>query len=262
MISPLAVSATKFGRKLFSARSARGVPLFGIALHTTGSGLPIQNPAAALQKAVEIYTSSGGPHYVISADGTIVATVADERIRGAHAGMSQTPANVQAAYRARSGWEQFMSKRGAELWHRRWPGKASPVDLIPNGDLGSINTLWIGIEMIPITSDGRTYFAPPAFPGARFTSAQHDAARALAHDIASRHQFPSGWESQNSTRLVAHSDLNPVERDSPSLPLWDPGTEGSPPAFNMDRVRGGNWGWLIAGGVAVALGVWAARFVR
>lgn len=260
MISPLAVSSTKFGRNLFKARSARGVPLYGIALHTTGSGLPIQDGAKALAKAVDLYTSSGGPHYVIGHDGTIVATVADERIRGAHAGMSNTPANVQAAYRARTGWEKFLSARGADLWHQRWPGKASPTDLIPGGDLGSINTLWLGIEMIPITSDGRTYFAPPAFPGARFTAAQHSAARELVHDIARRHQFPSGWEGKASTRLVGHSDLNPVERDSPSLPLWDPGYHAG--MFNMDAVRGGSWGWLVAGGAAVALGLIAARFIR
>jgi hypothetical protein len=245
---------------MFSGRAARGVPLYGIMLHTTGSGLPIHNGDQALADAVRIYTNSGGPHYVIGHKGEIIATVADERIRGAHAGMSNTSAAAINAYNARSGWESMVSPEGARLWHERWPGKASPVDLIPNGNLGSINTFWLGIEMIPITGDGRTYYAQPPFPGARFSAAQHDAAKALAHDIARRHSFPSDWTSKNSTRLLGHSDVNPVERDRPSLPLWDPGYHIG--AFNMDVVRGGNLGWLIAGGIAIVAGVLVARYIR
>lgn len=260
MISSLAIPATQFGRRMFTGRSARGLPLYGIVVHTTGSGIiGSGNEDTALNKAVEIYTNSGGPHYVISWSGKIVAVVADERIRGAHAGLANTPTAAVNAYLARSGWEQMLSARGAQLWHERWPGRRSPADIVPDGNMNNINTLYLGIEMIPITGGGAV-FAPPMYPGARFTRAQHVALRDLINDIARRHNFPAGWNSKGSTRLVEHSDLNPVERDSPSLPLWDAGSAFK--AIDMDFIRGGgSMSWLIAGGVAVVAGVLFAKYV-
>ena len=228
--------------------------------HTTGQGVPSSvgwKGDKALDRAIQIYNNSGGPHYVIGWDGKIVATVRDENIRGAHAGVTS---DIKPYYE-RGVWENKVSAQGVKLWKERWPGKNSPIDLIPTRNLGNINDLWIGVEMIPISGDGRTYYAPPAYPGARFTLAQHEAARNLADDIAKRHNFPSGWKSKSSTRLVGHSDLNPIERDSVSLPLWDPGSFGPVPQFSMEFVRGGNAGWLIAAGLALGLGFYLSKYV-
>ena len=111
---------------MFTSRGARSTPLYGVTLHTTGSGVPkatAKTPEATLQKAVDIYTRSGGPHYVIGWDGTTVATVADEGIRGAHVGI--TDASARRAYET-GGWEGMLSAAGQRLWHLRWPGKSSP----------------------------------------------------------------------------------------------------------------------------------------
>jgi N-acetyl-anhydromuramyl-L-alanine amidase AmpD len=259
VISPLAIPAERFGRSMFSSRRQRDKNLYGITLHTTGSGLPkatAKTSDATLKKGVEIYTRTGGPHYVIGWDGTIVATVADERIRGAHAGI--TDADARSRYR-RGGWESRVSAEGSKLWHQRWPGKSSPVDLIPTKDLNDINDFWIGIEMIPVTPGGKTFWARPAYPGSRFTAAQHASARRLAQDIARRHNFSSGWQSEASTRLLGHSDLNPIGRDTRSLPLWDPGYHTG--MFDMGRVRASGLGVILGVAAAVGLGLLAAKYV-
>lgn len=243
MISALSVPAERFGRSMFTGRRRRSTPLYGVTLHTTGSSLPKKaggDGQRALADAVQIYTRSGGPHYVIGWDGTIVATVADENIRGAHAGIAES--TIRSLYRS-GGWESRVSPRGVELWRARWPGRRSPVDIIPDGKLEHINDYWIGVEMIPVTPGGSTFWAEPAYSGSRFTGAQHRAARRLAHDIARRHGFPSGWASPKGTRLLGHSDLNPIGRDTASLPLWDPGYHTG--MFDMNRVRGIGWWWLV-----------------
>jgi hypothetical protein len=247
---------------MFTGRRRRSGPLYGVMLHTTGSGLPSKagwDGDRALADGVRLYTNTGGPHYVIGWDGTIVATVADEMIKGAHAGI--TDATARSAYAANN-WTGRVSAEGARLWLERWAPAQSPADLIPGRDLHSINDRWIGIEMIPISAGGTPY-AVPAYPGSRFTAAQHTAARKLAHDIARRHNFPSGWADKQSPRLVGHADLNPIQRDSAALPLWDPGylaKPGTVPPFDMDRVRGSSW--LLWAGLAIGGGFLLARYLR
>jgi len=247
LISPLAIPATAFGKSLFS-RSWRAAPLYGAMLHTTGSGILDKSATKTaddtLRQAVNYYAGTGGPHYVIGWDGRIVAIVADERMRGAHAAVDEAE---QRAY-ADGSWRQKVSPKGLALWTNLWPGRPSPAALSPTGRLNQVNDLWIGIEMIPITYDGRGYYADPAYPGARFTQAQHEAARRLVDDIGQRHGFPSGWK--NTPRLVGHSDLNPIERDSPQLPLWDPGYANG--SFNMNHVRGSGARTLLLIGAALA----------
>lgn len=258
MISSVAKPASAFGRTPFAGRSFRTTPLYGVMFHTTGSGVPnatAKTPEATLAKALDIYTRSGGPHYVIGWDGTTVATIADDQIRGAHAGI--TDATVRSAY-LNGGWESRVSPQGVALWKARWPGAKSPIDLIPNRNPSNINDYWIGVEMIPVTSGGAAWY-PPAYPGSRFSAAQHASARRLADEIANRYGFPAGWKSPSQSRLVGHSDLNPVDRDTPGLPLWDPGYHTG--MFNMDNVRGGDLGWLVAAGLAVAAGLWFSRYV-
>lgn len=250
MLSPLSIAATAFGKALF-VRAARAAPLWGVTLHTTGSGIldksPKKTSAETLQKAVEYYANTGGPHYVIGWDGTAVAIVADENMRGAHAGIQSAD---QTKY-TQGTWRRYMSPAGAALWQKLWPGKSSPIDLIPNRNLNYVNDYWIGIEMIPITYDGKSYFAKPAFGGARFTKAQHEKAKALSDDIAKRHHFPGGWKG--TPRLLGHSDLNPIERDSPNFPLWDPGYASG--AFDMGYVRGSSSMLIAISLVSAAVGL-------
>lgn len=253
MLSPLAILAHSFGHQLFS-RALRSTPLYGVTLHTTGSGIldkDLQKTAqGTLQKAVDYYSTTGGPHYVIGWDGRIVAIVQDEKMRGAHAGIQ---AADQSLYYENT-WRNRMSPAGRALWDKLWPGRRSPADLVPNGNLSNVNDYWIGVEMIPITYDGKFYFAEPAFKGARFTKAQHEAAKKLAEDIARRNGFPTGWK--NTPRLLGHSDLNPVERDSAASPLWDPGYATG--QFDMNFVRENSALKIALVLAATAVGVWAA----
>ena len=259
MRSSLAKPADAYGRRMFTARGKRSVPLYGVMLHTTGSSLPKSvgwDAKKALKKAVDTYTRSGGPHYVIGWDGTAVATIADEYTRGAHAGFGSHQSSKSYYDRGKGAWEKYVSDEGARLWHKQWPGKGSPTDLVPNRDLNKVNSYWLGIEMIPITAGGKNY-AQPAYPGSRFTAAQHTKAAALSRDIAARHGFPFGWA--NSPRLIGHSDINPIDRDHRDLPLWDPGYHTG--LFDMGRVRGGGL-WLIAGAAALMLGFYASKHIK
>lgn len=257
MISPLAISPTVFGRQLYQ-RQARSTPVYGVMLHTTGSALPgriTKTADATLAEAVDHYSRTGGPHYVIGWDGRIVATT-DERSRGAHAGIGEP--DVRSAY-TNNTWRNRVSPQGVALWETLWPGYRSPRDLIPSRNYGNINDYWIGVEMIPIT-DGSRYWATPAFPGARFTAAQHKAAQKLAHDIAERYSFPTGWSKKGSPRLLGHSDIDPITRDTNSQPLWDPGYANG--SFDLDRVRSGNYTWLWMGLFAAGAGLLVARWIR
>jgi len=241
--SQLARSPTEYGGVERRMRQRVG-KLWGITVHTTGSGLPKKagwDGAKALRQGVDYYTKTakwGGPHYLIGWDGTIVRTLVDENMAGAHAGITNdkskglTRKQIVSLYN-KGGWERHVSKRGAALWHARWKAD-SPTGLVPNGNLYGVNDFWLGVEMIPITS-GKENHATPAYKGARFTEAQHDAMRELAMDIAARHGWPEDWASAASSRLVGHSDLNPIQRDTESFPLWDPGYHTG--AFDMDFVR-------------------------
>lgn len=260
--SSLAVPSTSFGYPLYS-RSARRVPLYGVTLHTTGTGLLDQDPtktsAGTLAAALKYYSTTGGPHYVIAWDGTIAQIMADDDMRGAHAG-------IQAADQAdyyNGNWQNRVSPAGLALWQSLWnPNNVTaPQDLLPNGDLNYVNDYYLGIEMIPITYDGQNYFeALPAYDGAHFSQAQEDSAKKLVDDIASRYNFPSGWKTTPGM-LIGHSDINPVERDAPGAPLWDPGYATG--KFDMDYVRqtaGSSSLLLILAGLAgLGLAWWATR---
>lgn len=259
MLSPLAIPANAYGYRLFE-RGRRAVPLYGITVHTTGSGILDQSPqktaAGTMARAVQYYKDTGGPTYVVGWDGKIVAIIADELMRGAHAGIGE--ADVRAAY-AQNTWRSRVSPAGVARWQALWPWAKSPADLIPNRDPNLINDAFLGIEMIPITDGNRTY-AQPMFPGAKFTREQHEAVRKLVHDIAGRHKFPTGWANKGSPRLNGHSDLDPITRDSPAMPLWDPGYASG--AFDFNFIRSNPKTVLILVGVAVAGGVLVAYYLN
>lgn len=253
MLSPLASRAsTPF------TGSARKQTPYGVGIHTTGSGLPAdakakgQDPLAA---AVAYYVQSKGPTYVIGYDGTIVAVAADENIRTAHIGVEgheMTP--LQAGT-----WRQLVSPATVRYWERRWGAGKNPLSvdgtttrsLIPSN---SPNDATIGIEMIPVTGDVKTFWAQPMRPGLRFTRAQHDAARRLVADIAARYRWPAGWQR---TRVFGHEDLNPIRRHDAGGG-WDPGRLREKPYVDMDYITGGG---ITLGSVAVAAGLAAVIYL-
>lgn len=246
MISPL---ATVIDRP--ATNPSRALPIRGVAIHTTGSGLPRDAVASRkdpLQAAIDYYRVSKGPTYVIGWDGRIAAIFGDELAKTWHVGVE---ANELPSVRDGT-WRQMVSPATAAAWDRRWPGKRGPLDLI-GGALP--NEVTIGIETIPVT-DGQTLWYPPAAPGLRFSAAQHASLRRLVADIARRHRFPSGWQR---THVFGHEDLNPIRRHDAGGG-WDPGALRSAPYIDMRRITGGIsplvLGALLAGG---ALLLWRAR---
>lgn len=253
MISPLATLITS----PFHTGQTRPVPVFGVTFHTTGSGLPAQALAAGknpVQAGIDYYRTSKGPMYLIGWDGRIVATAADESVRTWHAGVE---ANERRPLQDGS-WRKMVSPATAAAWDRAWGPTKNPIagagaSLIPSDDP---NAATIGVEMIPVTPDGRTLWAKPARPGLRFTAAQLAAGRALASDIARRHRWPAGWRK---TRVFGHEDLNPIRRHDAGGG-WDPGFLRSSPYVDMDAIRGeGDVFTLALVGGAAAVMYWLLR---
>jgi hypothetical protein len=252
MLSPLATRvSTPF------TNTARNAPVYGVAFHTTGSGLPAEAVAKGqdpLQAAITYYVTSKGPTYVIPWSGQIVAVAADESVKTNHIGVE---AHELGPLKGGT-WRQLVSPRTAQLWDRRWGAGKNPISsdgttarsLIPSD---SPNNAVIGVEMIPVTGDGRTFWADPMRRGLRFTRAQHDAANALAHDIARRYGWPAGWER---TRVFGHEDLNPIRRHDAGGG-WDPGRLRDAPYIDMDAITGGG----IIGSVLVAAALAGAIYL-
>lgn len=229
-----------------SPRTSTMRPVRGIALHTTGSGLPAKAVAAGqapLDAAIAYYRTSFSPTYVIGWDGTIAAIYADELYKTSHVGVEHDDLAP-----LRSGaWRLQVSPATSLAWSRRWGSSRNPLDLVTAIGGTLPNDATIGIEMIPMT-DGRTQWAPPMRPGLRFTRAQHDAARALVADIARRHHFPTGWRS---SRLFGHEDLNPLRRQDAGGG-WDPGRLRASPYVDMAHIAGGGLSPIVIGAIAAA----------
>lgn len=240
MISPLSIPASQFGYGMASFQGARKSPIFGVVVHTTGSGLPKKarslTAADTLAEGVRYYATNGGPVYVVGWDGRIVA-VADEATRTWHCGVDD--ATARTLYRSGSAWMSKATPAAAARWRSRWPAYQSPFDIIPGGE--DCNSAYIGIEMIPVT-DGSSVWTTPMRPGLRFTRAQHEAVRKLVDDIGRRHGFPAGWKS--SRRLIGHFDVNPLERQD-SGGGWDPGYQRANPYIDWAYIRGGLDGTVV-----------------
>jgi hypothetical protein len=239
----------------FTTGETRTGPPFGAAVHTTGSGLPSQAKALMvdpLMYGVQQYLEIKGPTYLIGWDGTTVATAADENVKTYHIGVEK---NELAPLRDGT-WRQLVSPSTVAAWERKHGAGKNPLSsdgttarsLIPST---SPNNLLVGIEMIPVTADGKSFWATPMRPGLRFTQAQHDAARRLVADLAARYGWPSGWQK---TRVFGHEDLNPIRRHDAGGG-WDPGDLRASPYIDMDYIRGGSIlpFLLLAGGVAILL---------
>lgn len=243
----------------FTTGQLRPTDPFGVAYHTTGSGLPAQAKTLMvdpLDYGVATYLQMKGPTYLIGWDGTIDAVAQDENIRTWHIGVEadeKTPLLTGT-------WRQLVSPATAQAWDRKHGADKNPISadgttahaLIPGTDP---NNLLVGVEMIPVTPDGKTFWADPMRPGLRFTHAQHEAARQLAADLAARYHWPAGWQK---TRVFGHEDINPLRRNDAGGG-WDPGDLRAEPYIDFAYIRGGSLWPIVVGAAGVAILLAIAR---
>jgi hypothetical protein len=202
----------------------RKTPAFGVAVHCTGSGIvtkALAHGADCLEYAVAYYQR--GPyfaHYVIGFDGTI-AQIADEHERAQHIGMTGPD---RAAYLS-GAWKARLPRVFTDAWAARWPGFKSPSHLYPTK---LPNDSYVAFEML-VWQEGCP--GTPRAAGLKYTTEQHDAAAALAADIATRWGFPLGW--QRTGRLACHEDVSPLQRQKAGKG-WDPGVIRAQPWFDWD----------------------------
>lgn len=225
-LSPL---ASKFiGR----SEPPRHVPVFGVAIHTTGSGVvdeALKQNIDPLDCVVKVYENPANycGHYVIGWDGTIVQIV-DETLRAEHVGYD----SADHAALLSGDWQNLVSISAAAMWKSRWPSVHTPAYLFPGT---SPNSVYVGIEMIPLTGDDNQ--PPPMSVGLTFTKEQHEAVAKLVNDIVNRWSLPvNEILSPSRGRLLGHEDLNIIKR-SDAGGGWDPGALREVPRFDYDAVR-------------------------
>lgn len=223
-IAPFAVPS-RFGYRTSGGRRQR--PVYGIVVHTTGSG-PATNAGknatagrgcqTAIDCALQYYRNGGGgfPHYVIDFDGTLHATCPESHIAW-HAGWT-----AKAGGRGR--WKNFAPP---SWWARVWGATKTPLDLIPPG-AASPNSQHLGIEILGSARSGP------------YTDPQYSALARLVADIDRRHGL--GLDRAPSTRLLGHEDVNPLTSEGGRANAkggWDPGAhrvEGVSPRFSWSRL--------------------------
>ena len=180
----------------FSARAgdARTGTIYGIAIHTTGSGVvdvaakkgrdPLEYTVKEVYENPENYCA----HYVVGWDGAIWQ-VMDEALRAQHIGFL---ANDRESFLDGS-WQDELAKRGhskvVSLWKARWTNYPSPAHLFPGP---SPNQVYVGIEMIPLT--GAQGQPAPLLTGGisrSYTDAQHQSVGKLIADVVARWSLPT-----------------------------------------------------------------------
>lgn len=213
--------------KVLRAGPERSLPVYGLVLHTTGSGIveqALRCGLVPLDHAVDYYLDPDSyyPHYVIGWDGTIVQ-IADESVRAPHVGFGE-----RALYLSGE-WAHEVNETLLALWRAAWPAFPSPAHLFPGP---SPNNAYVGAELLPLPD------APgalePAYRGSTFTLAQHQAAALLAIDVGVRQGLPVGWS--DGPRLLGHEDLNPIKRGAVGGG-WDPGALRASPRLALRWIR-------------------------
>jgi len=201
----------------------RTIPVYGVAVHCTGSSLitkALTHGADCLEYAIAYYLrpDSYFAHYVVGFDGTI-AQIADEHEHAMHIGL---PAVDRQAYLLGT-WKKKLPTKYVAAWTARWPQYKSPSHLYPGK---SPNAAYVGIELLPWQAGCP---GTPHGPALRYTTEQHDATAALVRDVATRWEFPDGWE--RTGRLACHEDISPLTRTN-KVGGWDPGVVRAPTWFD------------------------------
>lgn len=207
----------------------RSMAVFGIAVHCTGSGIvgkALAEGADCFEYTLAYYMRPDTyfAHYLVGFDGTI-AQIADEHERAPHIGLP--PADRDAYLSGR--WKRKLPRPFVSSWIARWPQYLSPSHLYPGR---SPNNAYVGLELL-VWQDGCP--GEPRAQGRKYTTAQHDAAAALAADIARRWDLPGRW--QDTGRLACHEDISPLTRTSKGEG-WDPGVIRAAPWFDWDYFKG------------------------
>lgn len=240
--------------------------VFGLVVHTTGSGLPSSARDRGIYhtvRAVDYYTASHGCHYVNGwrgVEGGDLLQIANEREQAAGVGVtSKDPRKDQRRSVDRGRFESDLPPVLVRLWRARWPGYRHSLELLPGTK--TVNSCYVHVECVPCVyhHDGRLVTdAEPLRPGLRFTRAQHDAVARLAVDVAERNGWPQGEAWWRSPRLLGHEDLTPVSRHDRNGG-WDPGFLREKPYFDwnhvyeaIERLRGGGVAAGAAAGAAAS----------
>lgn len=207
---------------------------FGVAVHTTGDGIPAKahkNGTDLLVTAREVYDGMGsvGPHYVIAPDGRVDFYTPANLTRH-HVGLE--PEHRRSFLDGH--WEEDANRIDRKVvawWKARWPNIKSPSHLYPSK---SANQDYIGIELIPagryIDRKGWTFdprYSKPGFDKQRFSVESYVALAKLLKQLALEHSL----DYNQPGVLVGHEDLNPYTR-----PGWDPGDYNQ--TFSWGMVRG------------------------
>jgi hypothetical protein len=213
--APPPVSALAVGDGTLRRGTPRTLPVYGLCVHTTGSGPASKAKGTALtplQIAVDYYVKGreGFPHYLIGYDGTIHA-ICDEGHVAWHAGW--------VTRGGKSRWESWTAPPWWSAVWRRW-NATTPADLLPPRAL-SPNSVYIGVELL----------ADPS--GWGFTNAQYDALARLVVDVFRRHGVP--LSEPPNPRLLGHEDVEPIERAN-AQGGWDPGAHRTVPKFSWSSL--------------------------
>jgi len=226
---PIAPFAIASPRGLNVRGGRRRKPVYGLIVHTTGSGpasiarssdgtkrrkLGCTSP---VECALAIYAKGEGfPHYLIGYDGAVYATCREDHVAW-HAGWTKRIGG-------RDRWKRWSAPA---WWSRVWGVGRTPLDLLPPG-AASPNSCHLGVELL----GGAT--------GGSYTEEQYRALARLVVDVDRRHGL--GIEDAPSRRLLGHEDVNPLTGDggrANSKGGWDPGAhrvEGVKPNFLWSKL--------------------------
>ena len=202
----------------------RAIPVYGVAVHCTGSGLitkALAHGADCLEYAIAYYLRPYlyFAHYVVGFDGTI-AQIADEHDHAMHIGLPADDARPTCSAPGRKAPRQV---------RRRLDGALAEVQVAVAPLPGEVAERRLRRARAAALAGRLSRDA--ARPGARYTTAQHDATAALVRDVATRWELPDGWE--RTGRLACHEDISPLTRTN-KVGGWDPGVVRAPTWFDWD----------------------------